>query len=144
MSAIRQETDSLGVVEVPADRLWGAQTQWSLEYSSIGRDLMPPERIPAYAVLKKAAANANHAGGRLDAGLRDLIVQVGDEILAGRLVTALTPVIGYDQASRIAHHAMENDLTLRAAALELGCVTGAEFDRIVDPAKMVRPYVAGP
>jgi len=59
------------------------------------------------------------------------------------LVTALAPVIGYDKASKIAHHAMENDLTLKEAALQLGFVTEAEFDRIVDPKKMVQPYVAG-
>jgi fumarate hydratase, class II len=58
------------------------------------------------------------------------------------LVTALSPVIGYDRASKIAHYAMDNDLTLRAAALKLGFVTEAEFDRVVDPTKMVRPYVA--
>jgi fumarate hydratase class II len=58
------------------------------------------------------------------------------------LVTALAPVIGYDKASKIAHHAMDNDLTLKAAALQLGFVTEAEFDRVVDPAKMVTPYVA--
>jgi fumarate hydratase class II len=58
------------------------------------------------------------------------------------LVTALAPVIGYDKASKIAHYAMDNDLTLKAAALKLGYVGEAEFDRIVDPAKMVRPYVA--
>ena len=58
------------------------------------------------------------------------------------LVTALSPVIGYDKASQIAHYAMDNDLTLKAAALKLGFVTEAEFDRIVDPAKMVAPYVA--
>jgi len=58
------------------------------------------------------------------------------------LVTALSPVIGYDKASKIAHYAMDNDLTLKAAALKLGFVTEAEFDRIVDPSKMVRPYVA--
>jgi fumarate hydratase, class II len=57
-------------------------------------------------------------------------------------VTALSPVIGYDRASNIAHHAMDNDLTLKAAALQLGFVTEAEFDRIVDPKKMVKPYVA--
>src|SRR5262245_61998015 len=58
------------------------------------------------------------------------------------LVTALSPVIGYDKASKIAHYAIDNDLTLRAAALKLGFVTEAEFDRVVDPKKMVRPYVA--
>jgi fumarate hydratase class II len=58
------------------------------------------------------------------------------------LVTALSPVIGYDKASKIAHYAMDNDLTLRDAALKLGFVSEAEFDRVVDPKKMVRPYVA--
>jgi fumarate hydratase class II len=60
------------------------------------------------------------------------------------LVTALAPVIGYDKASNIAHHALERDLTLREAALELGFVDAQTFDRVVDPAKMVKPYVATP
>ena len=58
------------------------------------------------------------------------------------LVTALSPVIGYDRASKIAHYALDNDLTLKQAALKLGFVTEDEFDRIVDPAKMVKPYIA--
>jgi fumarate hydratase class II len=58
------------------------------------------------------------------------------------LVTALAPVIGYDKASKIAHHAMDHDLTLKEAALQLGFVSEGEFDRVVDPTKMVRPYVA--
>ena len=58
------------------------------------------------------------------------------------LVTALAPVIGYDKASKIAHHAMEHDLTLRNAALGLGFVSAEEFDRVVDPMKMTQPYVA--
>jgi len=58
------------------------------------------------------------------------------------LVTALSPVIGYDKASKIAHYALDNDLTLKAAALKLGFVTEDDFDRIVDPSKMVTPYVA--
>lgn len=58
------------------------------------------------------------------------------------LVTALSPVIGYDKASKLAHYALDNDLSLKAAALELGFVSEAEFDQVVDPAKMVRPYVA--
>ena len=84
MTAVRREFDSLGEVDVPADRLWGAQTQRSLEHFSIGQDLIPREMITAYATLKQAAANANHAGGRLDAGAHKLIVQACDEILAGR------------------------------------------------------------
>jgi fumarate hydratase, class II len=84
MTDARKETDSLGVVSVPADRLWGAQTQRSLEHFSIGKDLIPREMIAAYAILKKAAANANHAGKRLDDQRHNLIVQVCDEILAGQ------------------------------------------------------------
>src|SRR5438445_6330878 len=84
MTAVRREFDSLGEVDVPADRLWRAQTQRSLEHFSIGQDLIPREMITAYATLKKAAANANHAGGRLDAETHKLIVQACDEILAGR------------------------------------------------------------
>jgi fumarate hydratase, class II len=81
---IRIEKDSLGEVAVPADKLWGAQTQRSLEHFSIGQDLIPREMITAYATLKKAAANANHAGGRLDDQRHGLIVRVCDEILAGQ------------------------------------------------------------
>ncbi len=84
MPNVRQESDSLGVVEVPADRLWGAQTQRSLEHFSIGTDLIPREMITAYAILKKGAAAANLAGGRLDAPRYELIAQVCDEILAGQ------------------------------------------------------------
>jgi len=84
MANVRTESDSLGSVDVPADKLWGAQTQRSLEHFSIGRDLMPREMIAAYAVLKKAAANANYAGGRLEKAKRGLIVQVCDELLAGQ------------------------------------------------------------
>jgi fumarate hydratase class II len=84
MSDARTESDSLGVVEVPADKLWGAQTQRSLEHFSIGHDLIPREMITAYAILKKAAATANHAIGRLDTQRHLLIVQACDEILAGQ------------------------------------------------------------
>src|ERR1700751_1619629 len=81
---MRKETDSLGVVDVPADKLWGAQTQRSLEHFSIGHDLIPREMITAYAILKKAAAIANHASARLDTSRFKLIVQTCDEILAGQ------------------------------------------------------------
>ncbi len=84
MADVRKETDSLGEVSVPADKLWGAQTQRSLEHFSIGKDLMPREMITAYATLKKACANANHAGKRLDDTAHKLILETCDEILAGQ------------------------------------------------------------
>jgi fumarate hydratase class II len=84
VTEVRKETDSLGEVDVPSAMLWGAQTQRSLEHFSIGKDLIPREMIAAFATLKKAAANANHAGKRLDDQRHKLIVQVCDEILAGQ------------------------------------------------------------
>src|SRR6185312_10713694 len=84
MTDVRKETDSLGIVKVAADKLWGAQTQRSLEHFSIGQDLIPREMIAAYAILKRSAAIANHASGRLEETTRGLIVRVCDELLAGR------------------------------------------------------------
>jgi fumarate hydratase class II len=84
MPDMRKEPDSLGAIEVPSDRLWGAQTQRSIEYFSIGKDLMPREMITAYAILKKACAIVNHDEKRLDDQRHRLIVQTCDEILAGQ------------------------------------------------------------
>jgi fumarate hydratase, class II len=80
----RTENDGLGEVRVPSAVLWGAQTQRSLEHFSIGHDLIPREMIAAYATLKKAAANANHAGKQLDDSKHRLIVETCDEILSGQ------------------------------------------------------------
>jgi fumarate hydratase class II len=81
---MRRETDSLGEVDVPEEKLWGAQTQRSLEHFSIGKDLIPREMIAAYATLKTGAANANYSSRRLDQKRHDLIVQACDEVLAGQ------------------------------------------------------------
>jgi fumarate hydratase, class II len=81
---IRVESDSMGKVDVPADKLWGSQTQRSLEHFSIGHDLMPREMIGAYAVLKRSAAAANRNGGRLDPRAYELITRACDEILSGK------------------------------------------------------------
>lgn len=80
----RKEADSMGTIDVPADKLWGAQTQRSLEYFSIGRELIPTEMIGAYALMKKAAARVNSASGRLDESSATLIERVCDEILNGQ------------------------------------------------------------
>ena len=84
MATTRVEHDSMGPVNVESDKLWGAQTQRSLEHFSIGKDLIPRELIPAYAIIKKAAAIVNNKAGRLPDDQKDLIVRACDEILAGQ------------------------------------------------------------
>src|SRR6516164_829866 len=84
-SKYRVETDSLGEVLVPADRLWGAQTQRSLIHFSIGDDHMPKAVYHAYGYVKKAAARVNQAAGRLDPERAEAITRVCDEVIAGKL-----------------------------------------------------------
>lgn len=84
MTDVRKEYDSMGEIDVAADRLWGAETQRSLQYFSIGKDLIPREMIQAFAILKQAAANANHQAGRLSDKKHALILTVTGEILAGQ------------------------------------------------------------
>ena len=81
----RMEHDSMGEVKVPADRYWGAQTQRSFENFQIGIEKIPMEVIRAFAILKKAAAIANHRLGKMDKKRSQVIAQVCDEILAGKL-----------------------------------------------------------
>ena len=81
----RTESDSMGPIEVASDRYWGAQTERSLHHFSIGEDRMPKPVIRGMALLKKAAALANHDLDRLSKEHTDLIVQAADEILAGEL-----------------------------------------------------------
>ncbi len=81
----RKEKDSIGYIDVPANKYWAAQTQRSTQNFKIGGQKMPIEVIRAYAILKKAAAHTNQAAGVLDASKANLIAQVCDEILAGKL-----------------------------------------------------------
>lgn len=85
MERYRIEHDTMGEVKVPADRYWGAQTERSFENFKIGTHRMPPEVIRAFAVLKKAAAQANEKLGMLDAERAELIGRVCDEITEGKL-----------------------------------------------------------
>jgi fumarate hydratase class II len=84
-SGKRQETDSMGVVDVPADRYWGAQTERSLLHFSIGDDRMPKRVYHAYGYVKKAAALVNAAAGRLPGWKAQAIIQAADETIAGKL-----------------------------------------------------------
>src|SRR3989454_4679939 len=81
----RTETDSMGAVEVPSDKYWGAQTQRSLLHFDIGHDVMPREMIRAFGLLKKAAALVNQDLGKLPPEKSKLIVQACDEVIAGKL-----------------------------------------------------------
>ncbi|MGA8072436.1 MAG: class II fumarate hydratase [Candidatus Acidiferrales bacterium] len=81
----RTETDSMGAIEVPVDRYYGAQTARSLIHFDIGRDTMPPELIRAFGILKKAAALVNQDLGKLSAEKSKLITQAADEVIAGKL-----------------------------------------------------------
>src|SRR2546422_2782777 len=81
----RTESDSMGRIEVPANVYWGAQTQRSLLHFNIGRDLMPPELIRAFGILKKACALVNQDLGKIPADKAKLIVQAADEVISGKL-----------------------------------------------------------
>jgi len=84
-SGTRIESDSMGEIEVPADRYWGAQTQRSLVHFSIGNDRMPKRVYHAYGIVKKAAAQINAAAGRLPQWKAEAIVRTADEAIAGEL-----------------------------------------------------------
>ena len=81
----RTESDSMGAVEVPSDKYWGAQTQRSLHHFDIGEDKMPPELIRAFGILKKAAALVNRDLAKLPEDKVSLIVQAADEVISGKL-----------------------------------------------------------
>ena len=81
----RMERDSMGEMEVPADRYWGAQTQRSYQNFQIGTEKMPEEIVRAFGILKKAAALANHRLGKLDDERLGLISRACDEVVAGKL-----------------------------------------------------------
>src|SRR5438067_204265 len=81
----RIETDSMGEIEVPADKYWGAQTERSLLHFNIGYDVMPREMIRAFGILKKACALVNNDLGKLPEDKLKLIVQACDEVIEGKL-----------------------------------------------------------
>jgi len=84
-SGTRQESDAMGIVEVPADKYWGAETQRSLQHFSIGNDRMPIALYHAYGYIKKAAAIINARAGKMPQWKADLIVKVAEEVIAGKL-----------------------------------------------------------
>ena len=85
MTEMRIESDTMGQIEVPADRYWGAQTQRSLENFKIGGERMPRPILRAMGIIKHASASANQQLGKLDAGLADAIRQAGQQVIDGEL-----------------------------------------------------------
>lgn len=85
MTTTRLETDSMGPIEVPTDRYWGAQTQRSLKYFAIGQDVMPRELIRAIGILKQAAAVVNRDLGKLPEAKASLMIQAAQEVIEGKL-----------------------------------------------------------
>ena len=84
MTQTRKEHDTFGPIDVPADRLWGAQTQRSLEHFHISSEQMPPELILALAQVKRACASVNRDLGLLSADKATAITQAADEVLVGQ------------------------------------------------------------
>jgi fumarate hydratase class II len=120
----RIETDTMGPVEVPADRWWGAQTERSRQNFQIGRERMPPEVIEALALIKRASADVNCELGLLDARRRDAIAAAADEIIAGRL-QAEFPLVVWQTGSGTQTNMNVNEVIANFGNERLGGVRGA-------------------
>jgi fumarate hydratase class II len=127
----RIEKDTMGTIEVPADRYWGAQTQRSKENFKIGDGTMPIEIIRAFAILKKAAALANYDLGVLAAEKKDLICQVCDEIYEGKLDDHF-PLVIWQTGSGTQSNMNVNEVVANRAHVLKGGVLG-EGQRFIHP-----------
>ncbi|HNS18649.1 MAG TPA: class II fumarate hydratase [Bacteroidales bacterium] len=127
----RIEKDTMGTVEVPADRYWGAQTQRSKDNFKIGTGTMPIEIIKAFAILKKAAALANFDLGVLPAEKKDLICQVCDEIHEGKLDDHF-PLVIWQTGSGTQSNMNVNEVVANRAHVLKGGVLG-EGQRFIHP-----------
>ncbi len=127
----RTERDTIGPVEVPADKYWGAQTQRSSENFKIGGHRMPMEIIRAFAVLKKAAALTNVEAGILSEEKKDLIARVCDEILAGSLDDQFPLVVWQTGSGTQSNMNLNEVIANRAHVLQGGALTDEK--KILDP-----------
>jgi len=131
MSNFRTEKDTMGPVNVPADKYWGAQTQRSKENFTIGGQLMPKEVIAAFAILKKSAAYANTELGVLPREKADIIARVCDEILAGEL-DAEFPLVVWQTGSGTQSNMNVNEVIANRAHVLLG-------GNLLDEKKQIHP-----
>jgi len=127
-AATRTETDSMGAVEVPADRYWGAQTQRSLHHFAIGdaeAERMPRDIVHAMGVLKGACAHVNHSQGRLDAGITPLIIAAAEEVAAGELDEHF-PLYIWQTGSGTQSNMNSNEVIANRAIEQAGGVMGSK------------------
>src|SRR6516162_3983084 len=125
-TGMRRETDSMGEIEVPADRYWGAQTQRSLVHFSIGDDRMPKRLYHAYGNVKKAAALINAAAGRLPQWKADAIVQAADEAIRG-LLDDQFPLYVWQTGSGTQSNMNVNEVLSNRAIQLLGGEMGSQY-----------------
>jgi len=125
MTQTRVETDSMGAVEVPADRYWGAQTQRSLKYFAIGQERMPQEVIHAFGILKLAAAQANLELGKLSAELAEPIMEACREVMDGKLAGHF-PLHVWQTGSGTQTNMNVNEVVANRAIELLGGVLGSK------------------
>jgi fumarate hydratase class II len=123
MAHTRIEHDSFGPVEVPVDRLWGAQTQRSLEHFRISTERMPAELIRALVLVKRAAATVNRELGALDRTIADAVVAAADEVLAGRHAEEF-PLVVWQTGSGTQTNMNVNEVLANRATEILGGVRG--------------------
>jgi fumarate hydratase class II len=125
MTTIRREKDSMGAIDVPADKLWGAQTQRSLEHFRISTEKMPVSLIQALALTKRAAAKVNQDLGLLSADKATAIINAADEVLAGKHGDEFPLAIWQTGSGTQSNMNMNEVLANRASEL-LGGVRGME------------------
>ena len=123
MNTLRIEHDSFGDIAVPADRLWGAQTQRSLQFFAISTERMPSELIRALALVKRCAADVNRDLGLLDAAKADAIAAAADEVVAGRLDGEF-PLSVWQTGSGTQTHMNVNEVLANRASQRLGGLVG--------------------
>ena len=121
----RREFDSMGEVDVPADRYWGAQTQRSLQHFSIGGDRMPKPIYHAYGIVKKACALVNAAAGRLPDWKRDAIIRAADETISGQLDSHY-PLFVWQTGSGTQSNMNVNEVIANRAIQLLGGTLGSQ------------------
>src|SRR5580693_9286676 len=122
---VRIESDSMGQIEVEADKYWGAQTQRSLQNFKIGGQRFGRPVIRAFGIVKKASALANAALGKLDATKTDLIVRAADEVIAGKLDDQF-PLVVWQTGSGTQSNMNANEVIANLANQRLGAPLGAK------------------